>query len=223
MPTNSRRARWTAAVIACALLLGTGGLYAQNDDVANTLHNLSANSGTLGIVDYDEVCVYCHTPHGGQIDAPLWNRSYPAGPYQMYSSATIDMAQINPGSPTGVSLACLSCHDGTIALDVVTNPPNSYTGPAPSGTDFMPAGPRLLGEDLRDDHPVSVFYDNSAATGDPMFNDPATVLAAGVKLFGAAVNEVQCASCHNPHNNTNAPLLRISNSGSALCTTCHIK
>jgi len=33
---------------------------------------------------------------------------------------------------------------------------------------------------------------------------------------------VQCGSCHNVHNNTNTPFLRISNVNSALCTTCHL-
>jgi predicted CXXCH cytochrome family protein len=33
---------------------------------------------------------------------------------------------------------------------------------------------------------------------------------------------VECASCHDPHNDK-ALFLRISNSGSALCLACHVK
>ena len=34
---------------------------------------------------------------------------------------------------------------------------------------------------------------------------------------------VECASCHDPHNSTNATFLRIANTGSALCLACHDK
>ncbi|MCF6192532.1 MAG: cytochrome c3 family protein [Candidatus Hydrothermae bacterium] len=35
--------------------------------------------------------------------------------------------------------------------------------------------------------------------------------------------KVQCGTCHNPHDNTNAPFLEASNTGSQLCLTCHLK
>ena len=34
---------------------------------------------------------------------------------------------------------------------------------------------------------------------------------------------VQCATCHNVHDNTNVPFLRVNNAASGLCLTCHIK
>ncbi len=34
---------------------------------------------------------------------------------------------------------------------------------------------------------------------------------------------VECASCHDPHSNTNATFLRISNAASAVCLACHVK
>ena len=34
---------------------------------------------------------------------------------------------------------------------------------------------------------------------------------------------VECASCHDPHSNTNATFLRVSNAGSGLCLSCHTK
>ena len=222
------------AVVAAAVLAASPlDLYAQNDDVANTKHNLSELSGgndpTSGtsLVDYGEICVYCHTPHGGDIDAPLWNRNFSSSTYQMYSSSTIDMTI--DSQPTGISMACLGCHDGTIGLDVVLNPPNSWGEPSsvPSttpGVNTMPSGPRLLDTDLRNDHPVSVAYDPAQ---DPMFNSAASIKSAGLRLFtdpsAPGVEKVQCASCHNPHNDTFSPLLRISNSSSDLCKTCHIK
>ncbi len=37
---------------------------------------------------------------------------------------------------------------------------------------------------------------------------------------GVHVPNVECASCHDPHN-TSAMFLRMSNAGSRLCLTCH--
>ena len=199
------------------------GAYPNGTSVVETLHNLSfaASSNLYGagaLRDYGEVCVYCHTPHGGRTSAPLWNRNFSTTTYQMYDanhSSTINMT-VDP-QPTGVSQACLSCHDGTVGLDVIVNVPNNYTGGAAVGT-RMPAGRFTnLGTDLRNDHPISVLYDNTA---DTKFHTASELQAAGLQLYSG---KVQCGSCHNPHTAANRPFLRISNSGSALCLTCHIK
>ena len=34
---------------------------------------------------------------------------------------------------------------------------------------------------------------------------------------------VECASCHDPHTSQNPTFLRVSNAGSAVCLTCHVK
>ncbi|MFQ5915163.1 MAG: cytochrome c3 family protein [Nitrospinota bacterium] len=224
-----------------ALLIGlfliatllVGVQVARADDVSATKHNLqnlsSLDAAYTGAVDYGEICVYCHTPHNGNttVEAPLWNRNVvdtSGNPYTMYSSPTIDMTIAS--QPTGVSLACLSCHDGTLALDVIVNKPQSYTGSDPTGSIVMRTtgdanyAPNLT-QDLSNDHPVSVTYDTTADTA---FN-----AASGGKvgdtlpLFGTGKDQVQCATCHNPHNATDQPFLRVANASSALCTTCHIK
>ena len=213
-----------AMVFSFALIVTAAIPAAGQDNVAITKHNLDVRADTISaLTDYGEVCVYCHTPHGGQVDAPLWNRTYSTASYTMYnnaSSSTIDMT-VDAG-PTGISLACLSCHDGTVGLDVIINPPNSWSGPAPDGSQTMPVGVTNLGSDLRNDHPISVIY---STTDDAAFNAKTAVTGAGgLRLFGdGTTDRVQCASCHNPHSNVFAPFLRKSNSASALCTTCHIK
>lgn len=220
------------AVVLVVLMGGVGeNLRAQvtpppgwpnGTSVVSTLHNLSylAASDSLGagaLADYGAVCSYCHTPHAGLTSAPLWNRNPSAATYQMYDaihSSTIDM--VVDAQPTGVSMACLSCHDGTVGLDVIINVPNSYTGTGAVGT-LLPPGQTNVGTDLRNDHPISVTYDNTA---DPDFLPPASVIGAGLVLYSG---KVQCGSCHDPHTAANRPFLRMSNSASALCTTCHIK
>lgn len=115
----------------------------NTNGITNTRHNLlvsyTTNPIMLAVVgtgynNYGEVCVYCHTPHGAQTgSAPLWNRTLPtSGNYTPYSSSTIDT---NVGQPDGISLACLSCHDGTIAVDSIINKPGSgYYTPGGSTT-----------------------------------------------------------------------------------------
>jgi len=105
------------------------------EDIKNTLHNLSTSNIVAGINisgnpanQTAEVCVFCHTPHGANLSAPgatpLWNRTVPLNSgYIIYGSPNFDGA--NSGQPQGVSLACLSCHDGTIALDSLINMPGS--------------------------------------------------------------------------------------------------
>lgn len=105
------------------------------DSIANTRHNLSLsyniNAGGAGIVmdtvrnQYVEICVYCHTPHGAnsQIDAPLWNRTVNTSQYQIYDKLRTLNRPI--GQPGPNSLTCLTCHDGTIAIDSIINMPGS--------------------------------------------------------------------------------------------------
>lgn len=223
MPLPFRRVIRAVLLSGVGAALSASALAAQAatpDNVSASKHNMSSRSG---LTNYNEVCVYCHTPHGGQIqNAPLWNRNFGTGPYQMYNSSyssTIDMQVA--ASPQGVSLACLSCHDGTIGLDVVINRPNTDTTSVGAGTTMPPNGGQFfanLGTDLRNDHPVSVAYDNVA---DPAFNPPSGGKVGGV--LPLYLGRVECGSCHNPHNTSFAPFLRVSNSGSNLCKTCHIK
>ena len=99
--------------------------------IANTRHNLTVSYSSLGQVmdlarnNYGAICVYCHTPHGanGQIQAPLWNRTVNPGNYTIYDKPTTLMRPI--GLPGPNSLTCLSCHDGTIAIDSILNMPGS--------------------------------------------------------------------------------------------------
>jgi hypothetical protein len=75
--------RWVVAVLALGLLSGVaqGGVF-------NTKHNLSAAG--LGAVSNTsgtkEICVFCHTPHGGDSSAavPIWNRHLIPSGFETY-------------------------------------------------------------------------------------------------------------------------------------------
>jgi len=113
--------------------------------IGNTRHNLTMNYKEFGgdrdlgfnmnakRNDYGAVCVYCHTPHGGntKVDAPLWNRTVNPGNYIIYDKPRTLNRPI--GAPGPASLTCLSCHDGTIAIDSVLNMPGSGLDPTNSG------------------------------------------------------------------------------------------
>ena len=102
--------------------------------ISTTKHNLggtrTGNTHPNYTSSTTEICVFCHTPHGADSSAavPLWNRTLGAtSSYTTYSSlgtSTLDSASTSVGS---VSLACLSCHDGTQAMNVVINSPGSGT------------------------------------------------------------------------------------------------
>ncbi len=102
--------------------------------IVNTRHNLTmAYNGQAWRMDdfrndYVEVCVYCHTPHGAnqQAPAPLWNRTVVQRSYQLYQpTSDLELAYSQPGPS---SLTCLSCHDGFTAIDSVINMPTRQSG-----------------------------------------------------------------------------------------------
>ncbi len=389
-------------------------------NITNSRHNLGTTNtlgsnsvqGSLGtgpggtsvldasgnVVGTNQICVFCHTPHGFNAvqSAPLWNKAVNASSvYSVYNagsnpSSTFDSATPSIGS---VSLACLSCHDGTQAMDNMINGPgsallaNGYNGALSAGvasrfiTDVSPDASQhytwntngsagggggggfaqmnqgllqtdpsgssdspyqegiLLGTDLSNDHPISMQYcgggistTQGSATGStvivadgtcadrsfilpsaermggpeavrfwvdtnivldsdavaagaasiagsgayPVTRDPNTyevyvtdgvapasavgttcgavnngdgcgrgfvssltpnaftpVPGAGIRtkqdimLFtnnpGVTGPSVECASCHDPHTPNNGTFLRVSNQGSGLCLSCHVK
>ncbi len=190
-----------------------GQLPAQG--VASTAHNLSPTGpGRVKAATAAGVCEFCHIAHGGDEVAPLWARRNPTAVYQPYSSST---AVARPGQPTGSSLLCLSCHDGTIALGEMINRSSAVL--MSGGNSRMPPGRALTGTDLSDDHPISFQYSESLASENGELRSPGA-LGAHVKLDPDG--ELQCTSCHNAHDNSFGDFLVQSNQGSGLCLQCHV-
>ena len=194
------------SALALGMIASTQSAQAVQN-IANTKHNLSnqrsgagVNGGpafgstvgdifTTGTViggtsatGSDQICVFCHTPHGSNTIAsavPLWNRSILTGAgiytaYTMVGSNSTGTATVG-----GMSLACLSCHDGTQAMDAMFNAPGSgpgygegtagveqtgYLWTAGATTDLSNGGHNLnapityLGTDLSNDHPIGMNY-----------------------------------------------------------------
>ncbi len=186
-------------------------------NVTNGLHNLSTTGvgpgffpgfpePSLYVTDSEEVCVFCHTPHGGESNQQLWNKDISslegAGVFTHYSNVLLSDAL--KGLPTDravnpESLLCLSCHDGSLSINAVHNVSNAndasfYTTDGASGPDTFIAststpnsriGATLNGSgvglggsgDLSDDHPISFSY--------------STVLADTIYTVGSRTGELR--------------------------------
>ena len=205
------------AITATSVFTNTSVLALQ--DVSNTRHNLSISGpGTVKSGTVTQICVFCHTPHAAMPDAPLWNHTLSSGQtYTPYGSTTLDAT---PDQPTGKSILCLACHDGTVALGALANPPTGETLDAILTSPLNPAERGYLGTDLSDDHPISFIYDATLMVNDGELFDPTSI---GLPLDGASSDRVECTTCHDPHEATNTPFLRVSSLNGAICTSCHNK
>ena len=258
--------------------------------ITDSKHDLSlsstATTRTL-TTGTEETCVFCHTPHKAASDTvPLWNKQLTTAPSgaNLYASTTMDGTANFTNS---TSMACLSCHDGTQAMDNIVNATSTatadnydstgggavglttygWTGNATS-TGVMNGAVTMLGTNLGDDHPVAIPYGGGGVTvaagtdapTDPDFRSVgdtvdlfsptvtytlkrALIGTQNVLWFDSGTNanridsdeirlytvdgktnpQVECASCHDPHKGENVTFLRIANTQSAVCVTCHVK
>ena len=220
-------------ILAIAMLLIAGVAYAG---IVGSKHDMTNDARLTGeTLGYAEGCGYCHTPHGaatsGMNTIPLRDRSSRSGPsHTVYTSSTFNNTM--PATLNAGSGACMTCHDGTMAISALYNTPNNGglegtgTGNLSAGR-MLTAGRAAFGTDLSDDHPVSISittsYNDEGGASSQLY-PAATIVSNGVvRLFGAGPAFVECASCHNVHNFAYTPFLRTSNAGSALCLACHNK
>jgi len=124
--------KWFGCYLKTILFLGLAmqSLLVTAGTIEGSKHDLSS-SGSGG---RDEICVFCHTPHGANDDldndgnpdadhaerppAPLWNRVITSmATFSMYKSDTLNSDC--DATPSPLSLVCLSCHDsaGNMSFD----------------------------------------------------------------------------------------------------------
>ena len=134
---------------------------------------------------------------------------------------------VHIGLSSNISTGCLACH----------SPEAGFVGAG--ATDFTVFS---IGTDLKNDHPVGITYPATNGPGTD-FQKPARTKGSitffdtnndsnlgtdEVRIYGGMV---ECASCHDPHGVPSAgpgsvfkpTFLRVTNTGSALCLSCHNK
>jgi len=158
----------------------------------------------LGGASYT-LCNFCHVAHkfGSAPTGPgylLWNHTLSSvASYGVYTSDSMRSTPTDVGGQLVVSNLCLSCHDGTVAIN------SWYEGqaaanfqPLPQNTLFMPGDTTV--RDLTKQHPVNFVYPDAttaAAIGIQPAADLNSVDGNGnVPLFNG---RMQCATCHDPH------------------------
>ncbi|MBK5273635.1 MAG: cytochrome C [Desulfuromonadales bacterium] len=226
-----------AAVVAVAATatMSYAGMNARTG-VNGSFHDMNVVSGTTPDV-YGRVCVFCHTPHNAVVTGvdgterlPLWNKTVSVATYVPYQWATPDnLAAIGAiADPlVGPSRLCVTCHDGSIAVDT--------HGPATPEVGILKlTGNRAIGigANLESTHPIGFKYSDAvkrniladAALGTTAVDEivPAserfasavaineagytTVTRNGQRTIGSTLfggDIMTCATCHEVHNKEN--------------------
>jgi len=204
---------------------------------------------------YANACQVCHIPHkapdaGGSTGAtaPLWNHhpslnsSYVT--YDRGNSVTFNALGLT--ATLGSSAACLSCHDGSMAVN------QSYTETAPSQNgsavgatayyaptfaietatttagnwaDPAGSGPYLARNDLTHMHPIGVSY-SAALARDPTLKPLTSSSSILSQMLKGPSKTLECATCHDIHgvigaSSTASQNLIVDLNNGALCATCH--
>lgn len=207
-------------VLAALAALVSSSAYALS--ITGTAHDLSSGGNqAISSSNVDEICVFCHTPHGANMaatafGAPLWNRAIGSNALTAYNSGTLTNSARAANLAGSDAVLCLSCHDGASMAGPLTNPLNSG---AATGINEIAAGDNaLIGVNLSNDHPVGFNFALAVTQDSTGLKTPTT---AGVTFGGG--NDMWCSSCHDVHDNANKPFLVMNNAGSNLCLDCHKK
>jgi hypothetical protein len=214
-------------------------------DIIGSPHDFSGETWNVVPSDANSVCGVCHQPHNARNDVvPLWIHTT-SNPQQftLYTSNAVAGSKLNaqPTTIGGVSLACLSCHDGTVAV-------NSYAGGVKGGSSILLTNSARIGTDLTHTHPISFTYNNALADADGFLKHTETAILApdsGTFNTGGRTSikdfllnggdSLESSACHDVHNQlgtpfditTNPKLVKIvgtqAGKGSLLCRSCHIK
>jgi hypothetical protein len=120
-------------------------------------------------------------------------------------------------------MTCLSCHDGTSDMGATFVGARGFAVARPMTAILGTTA--ILGANLGNDHPVSVRYVGGTGTNYAAANQIGSA-TTGLRLYRySGVDYVECATCHDPHNQGAAggdffPFLRVSKT--TMCTTCHL-
>jgi len=227
----------TIGLVMLIVVLATSMSFAAKPSkalIVNSLHDLRS---TLGGASFT-VCNFCHVAHKTVADTYpsyigplLWNKTlstattygvYSSGTFNSYGTDIADLGTLNGAGYTTSNL-CLSCHDGTVAVDAWYAP---VTGknyqPLPGNTYFMPNTFQI--KDMTNTHPVNFTYYNApwlSAAGVLAPANSSSVDGAGV--IPLENGKMQCWTCHDAHNGASGIFEQNfpTQASGSFCTYCH--
>jgi len=189
------------AALAATALCGVGPGAAEGDHIGEFLCGEDCAPG--------QTCPICHysRTRSESRQQPLWDSTAGSGARPGYASHG------EQGRPAGLSLFCLSCHDGATA----SNPSDNSGRFGVAGTIGMEPG-RRVGH-----HPYSVNY---AALTDHELQPSENSRVGPLPLYGYSdsydlVAHVECPTCHAAHSAPAEHLLRVTDKRDELCLVCH--
>ncbi len=229
----------------------TNGSYNNTGANKNFTAGVGAGSGNADV--QKRICIYCHHPHNSYKPSdininysPLWNREMSETTFKGYTngldntviadSASDKRHNLNAAdegggtSIAGISLLCMSCHDGVVAMNAYSINSGSNDG---QGNDAQGGtlGGRTSGfsGDMSNHHPMGFDY-QAVQTADAEIAATNTALVPGgsVRISDVLSNgKMECVTCHDVHNTANQPgaerFLWRTNDYSNFCLTCHLK
>lgn len=134
------------------------------------------------------------------------------------------------GQPGGVSRLCLSCHDGTIAVNEYGRAAQRDYSESKGGVKIKPQftiGGNQYG--LLNHHPIGFSYIAVTALDDEIapITDQVSGVGVGMTTIGSLLynGKMECVTCHDVHNSKNSgeTFLWKSDRNSEFCLTCHKK
>jgi hypothetical protein len=183
------------------------------------------------------LCNFCHIAHkfGSAPTGPgylLWEHTLSSTPsYGVYTSDSMASTPTDLGGQLTVSNLCLSCHDGTVAINSWYEPQNNkFYQPITQGTDFMPDDTTV--RDLTKQHPVNFTYPDATTAANigmlPAADSKSLDGNGTVPLYGG---KMQCATCHDPHAGDSSgthlffrifPSTAAQTATGSFCVYCHL-
>lgn len=220
-------------ILVVALTTTMSFAKAPKSAIMNSAHDLRSSYNGASFT----LCNFCHIAHKtAAVTAPagagplLWNHTLSSQTsYGVYTSASFasyatDIQDLGTaGATPTVSNLCLSCHDGTVAV-------NSWYGgvtganyqPLPQGTTFMATDTTI--SNLTQQHPVNFTYNATLAQAAGILAPASTTSVDGAGEIPLFAGKMQCATCHDPHNGVSSIFEQnfpTQQSGS-FCTYCHL-
>jgi hypothetical protein len=218
----------TTSLLTLTIAAGSLMAFAARGGIVGSPHDFSHYSWNTDPADPATVCSTCHTPHHADNSvAPLWGHQITSQNFILYTGVGVPgsaMQAVPSQSQLNQSLACLSCHDGTVAINTYGGNPQ-WGGPAWKNQ-YNAAGQFLTNSalitvnnnDLSHSHPIGFTYDSTLVSKDKFlrqptanvlipvsgqWNPPSDPTVNGFLLNGN--NTVECTSCHDVHNEAGTP------------------